>query len=553
MSRPDIFISYNREDSAVAQVYRDALAQEGFEVWWDQALDSGETYDEVTEAALRSAKAVVVLWSPRSVASRWVRAEATIADRNGTMVPVMIELCERPVMFELTQTADLSRWKGDPEDGGWRSFLDAVRRKAGRDAQTLVDQPVSNSANPTETERSVPALVGLLPISCRGDDGELEFLAEDLADDLVSELTLNGWFKMVAARKMAGYCSKAIDYLDLGRELDASYLIDGKLQRTGEKVRLIMQIVDAATGSVLHTHRVNPGFDDISESIEDFAVSLADDLGEKIIQFEVDRAVAKATGRSGWEYLLLAKAGESTGGSEAMRTTQEACQAAVTIEPGLGMAHAMLAYSYAILVAAHGLKMTDEMRQEMRSHAARAQSLDRNNPAVLDYLIVTYAALYDEEASLVLAKRLVQVLPRSPKAHHRLLISLVSLGRTTEAIAAYQDYVRVALAHNQWPVAHIYGGMCYYLEGQLPEAQAALDLALGLFPGFFLGVKWKAIVAGAAGDEQTGIAMISRLRDLEPEMTLDMHVQQILQNPRLAEPSAEAVEILRRLWAATDA
>lgn len=55
MSKPDIFISYNREDSAVAQAYRDALAQEGFEVWWDATLRSGENYDEVTEAALREA------------------------------------------------------------------------------------------------------------------------------------------------------------------------------------------------------------------------------------------------------------------------------------------------------------------------------------------------------------------------------------------------------------------------------------------------------------------------------------------------------------------
>ena len=55
---------------------------------------------------MREAKAVVVLWSKKSVVSRWVRAEATLADRNRTLVPVMIEACERPIMFELTQTAE---------------------------------------------------------------------------------------------------------------------------------------------------------------------------------------------------------------------------------------------------------------------------------------------------------------------------------------------------------------------------------------------------------------------------------------------------------------
>ena len=80
----DIFLSYNREDQAVAKRFADAFAAEGLNVWWDATLRSGEAYDEVTEAALRGAKAVVVLWSPRSVVSRWVRAEATIADRNKT-------------------------------------------------------------------------------------------------------------------------------------------------------------------------------------------------------------------------------------------------------------------------------------------------------------------------------------------------------------------------------------------------------------------------------------------------------------------------------------
>ncbi len=113
---PDIFLSYNREDQAKARVFAEAFASQGFNVWWDADLKSGEAYDEVTETALRTAKAVVVLWSKKSAASRWVRAEATLADRNKTLVPCMIEACERPIMFELTQTAELGHWRGDASD-----------------------------------------------------------------------------------------------------------------------------------------------------------------------------------------------------------------------------------------------------------------------------------------------------------------------------------------------------------------------------------------------------------------------------------------------------
>lgn len=123
----DIFLSYSRDDQATARRFAEALEREGFSVWWDQALKSGDAYDRITEEALRGASAVVVLWSRASVDSRWVRAEAVTAERRGTLRPVMIEACERPVMFELTHTAELLDWRGDANDPAWRAFVACLR------------------------------------------------------------------------------------------------------------------------------------------------------------------------------------------------------------------------------------------------------------------------------------------------------------------------------------------------------------------------------------------------------------------------------------------
>jgi hypothetical protein len=127
---PDIFLSYARGDQATARRFAEAFEVQGFSVWWDAALRSGEAWDQEIEKALKAAKAVVVLWSKQSVESRWVRAEATLADRNKTLVPVMIEPCDRPIIFELTQTADLSHWSGDLKDAAWQSYVADVRRMA---------------------------------------------------------------------------------------------------------------------------------------------------------------------------------------------------------------------------------------------------------------------------------------------------------------------------------------------------------------------------------------------------------------------------------------
>src|SRR4051794_38479879 len=132
VSGTDIFLSYARADRPVARTFAECLGEEGFNVWWDASLHSGETFDEVIEQKLRDAKAVVVLWSPRSVTSRWVRAEATLADRRNKLVPAIIEPCDRPIAFELTHTADLSDWTGDAADTRWQSFVTDVRRMVQR-------------------------------------------------------------------------------------------------------------------------------------------------------------------------------------------------------------------------------------------------------------------------------------------------------------------------------------------------------------------------------------------------------------------------------------
>lgn len=134
----DVFISYSREDRAAAKYFAQCLTDEGFSVWWDAALHSGESFDQVIERELRAASAAIVLWSPRSVKSRWVRAEATLADRMEKLVPVTIEACERPIIFELTHTNDLSDWVGDKADPRWKGLVDDVARLVGDKAAPAV-------------------------------------------------------------------------------------------------------------------------------------------------------------------------------------------------------------------------------------------------------------------------------------------------------------------------------------------------------------------------------------------------------------------------------
>ncbi len=123
----DIFISYKREDKHLAEDTITRLKEAGYSVWYDERINPHSSWDATIEAEIAAAKAVLVLWTQRSVTSEWVRTEADYAKEHGKMIPVKLEACSVPLAYRRTQTADLSKWDGNPNDRNWQKVLEWVR------------------------------------------------------------------------------------------------------------------------------------------------------------------------------------------------------------------------------------------------------------------------------------------------------------------------------------------------------------------------------------------------------------------------------------------
>ena len=289
----DIFLSYTRSDVEIARRFAEGLEREGFTVWWDQALRSGEAYDEVTEAALKGAKAVVVLWSPASVVSRWVRAEATIADRKNTLVPVMIAPCERPIMFELRQTAELGHWNGAPGDAGWLAFVEDVAKFVSKPYQPahqprLIDPaPAARAVAATPVPGSLLAvdtspLLGVLAFDNLSSDEELTFFCEGVSEEIQRTVASATSLRVVARSSSFQFRGAGKSVAVVASALGASHLLDGTVRRSGSRVRISAELVECATQNVLWADRFDGDLDDVFTLQENIAEAVAEALKVKL-------------------------------------------------------------------------------------------------------------------------------------------------------------------------------------------------------------------------------------------------------------------------------
>lgn len=130
----DVFISYASEDRERALTLANALDGCGWSVWWDRKIIAGQTFDQVIERELETARSVVVLWSKDSISSEWVKNEAAVAAEKGVLIPALIENVRLPLEFRRKQTADLIGWDGDPSHSGFRAVCDGIATALGSSA-----------------------------------------------------------------------------------------------------------------------------------------------------------------------------------------------------------------------------------------------------------------------------------------------------------------------------------------------------------------------------------------------------------------------------------
>lgn len=367
----DVFISYSRADAVAAGRFAQAFEALGYSVWWDVALRSGETFDEAIEQALKASKAVVVLWSKTSVGSRWVRTEATLADRAGKLAPVMIEACERPILFELTHTADLSAWRGEQQDKAWLGLAEDVRKLVHAGAEP---QPRSVPA-PAPAKDARPAIL-VVPFVNMSGDTEQEYFSDGVSEDIITDLNKISALSVISRNTAFGYKGKTIAAAALARQLGVSHILEGSVRKSGNRVRITAQLLEAHTDAQIWAERFDRTLDDVFAIQDDISKAIVAALRLKLAPEEKRAIEQRATSSSeAYDLYVMARAFARKGSERLKPVIVRICQRAVELDPNFAPGWAMMSFAESEL----GQRGVDGFGLERaRTSAERAIKADPN-------------------------------------------------------------------------------------------------------------------------------------------------------------------------------
>jgi TolB-like protein len=334
--------------------------------------------------------------------------------------------------------------------------------------------------------------IAVLPFANLSSDPEQDYFAEGMVEDLITNLSRLRWLFVIARNSTFTYKDRAVDVRRVGEDLGVRYVLEGSVRRTGNRVRVTAQLIEAASGGHVWAERYDRGIEDIFAVQDEITDMISGTLEPEISAAERDRAHRKPPGSLGaWELYQRGMHHLLRRNREDFTTARSLFRDALAIDPSFATAHAAFAISAFWQLTHDFASDAVAMRTELLSAAALAIEFDardflvhsamglafmesgRHAMALAEHDVATslnpssafaqwcfgYSLLRDDRPREALDRfdLALRLSPRDPGAWTYQTLrasSLYQLGRFEEAISAARDATRTPLADVVWPLVH---------------------------------------------------------------------------------------------------
>jgi adenylate cyclase len=367
----DVFVSYARADKARVAPLVAAIEARGWSVWWDPEIAPGREFDDEIDGELQAAKAVLVIWTPTSVASRWVRGEARDAAERGLLVPVRFEQARLPIDVRAIHTTDLDGWREDPAHPAVQDCLNALAAMIARTqaAQSAMAGAASKAA--PAIEQAARFSVCVLPFINMSGDPEQEYFSDGITEDIITDLSKVSALAVTSSNTAFRYKGQHADIPKVVRELKVTHVLEGSVRKAGGRIRINAQLIDGATDNHVWAERYDRDASDIFAIQDEISQAIVKALKLRLLPAEKKAIERRGTDSVEAHDLYLMARQTYVNNQEDLRSAQaivRLCSRATEIDPKYAQAWALMAMGYRSL-REWGVQANDGMEAAERALA----------------------------------------------------------------------------------------------------------------------------------------------------------------------------------------
>ena len=354
----DVFVSYARSDKARVAPLVAAIEAKGWSVWWDPEITPGQEFDDQIEAEIGLAGAVLVVWTPDSVVSRWVRGEAREAAERGILVPVRFEHARLPMDVRAIHTTDLDGWGEDSESPQAHEFMRALATMIARSQATKSGKAFAGATPSSPVKEVARFTVCVLPFANMSGDPEQEYFSDGITEDIITDLSKVSALAVISRNSAFMYKAKHVDVPKVARELKVSHVLEGSVRKAGGRLRISAQLIDGATNSHVWAERYDRDTTDIFAIQDEISEAIVKALKLSLLPEEKKAIERRGTDNAEAHNLYLMARQTYITGQESNARSADAivrlCVRATEIDPGYAQPWALMAIGYKKLRDANG-------------------------------------------------------------------------------------------------------------------------------------------------------------------------------------------------------
>jgi TolB-like protein len=361
--------------------------------------------------------------------------------------------------------------------------------------------------------------IAVLPFANMSGDPEQGYLADGIAEDILTGLARLRWLFVIARNSSFTYKGRHVDVRQVGRELGVRYILEGSVRKGGNRIRVTGQLIEAETGNHLWAERYDRAVDDVFAIQDDITDSVIGCIQPEVYAAEHDRLKRKPPQRlDAWESLVRGMFLYSQHSDASTRDALGMLARAIELDPGYAQAHGLRAVCLAWR-AFQGWENRDTAFGEAAVAADRAVACDPGEPwAYLAHGFIAVARWRDSEA-VGAFRRAIDVTPNFAYAHGLLGAAHAFGGRPDQAIECIDRGVRLSPRDIFGDEYQLYYAFAHFQAGRYAEAAAAAHRAIQQRPGHPVLYIMAAASSGLAGDTDKAQRALTQLTDLVPNLS----------------------------------